>query len=104
MSPDRGGGLAQALVSCRVRRLGLVSSMGTPGDCYDNTPMASFWGPMQVELLDRQRWRSNLELAIAIADYIEHFYNPARRHSALGYLTPNVFEVLHPPKPEATLS
>ena len=40
-------------------------------------------------------WRTNLELAIAIADYIENFYNPARRHSALGYLTPNEFEDLH---------
>jgi transposase InsO family protein len=47
---------------------------------------------------------SILELAIAIADYIEHFYNPARRHSALGYLTPNEFEVLHSPQTQATLS
>ena len=49
--------------------------------------MESFWSSMQVELLDRQRWRTILERAIAIADYIEHFYNPVRRHSALGYLT-----------------
>ena len=62
--------------------------MGTVGDCYDNAPMESFWGSMQIELLNRQRWRTNLELAVAIADYIEHFYNPARRHSSLGYLTP----------------
>jgi transposase InsO family protein len=87
-----------------VRRLGLVSSMGTVGDCFDNAPMESFWGLMQVELLDRQRWRTNLEFAIAIADYIEHFYNPARRHSALGYLTPRAFEDLHSPQPQATLS
>jgi len=58
----------------------------------------------QVELLDRQHWRTTLELALAIADYIEHFYNSARRHSALGYLTPNEFEDLHSPQPEATLS
>jgi transposase InsO family protein len=87
-----------------VRRLGLVSSMGTVGDCYDNAPMESFWGSMQIELLNRQRWRTNLELAIAIADYIEHFYNPARRHSALGYLTPNEFEDLHSAKTPATSS
>ncbi|MGA8679486.1 MAG: IS3 family transposase [Acidimicrobiales bacterium] len=67
-------------------------------------PMESFWGSLQIELLDRQRWRTNLELAIAIADYIEHFYNPARRHSALGYLTPKEFEALHLPQPQATLS
>jgi transposase InsO family protein len=50
-----------------------VSSIGAVGDCYDNAPMESFWGSMQVELLNRQRWRTNLELTIAIADYIEHF-------------------------------
>lgn len=50
-------------------------------------------------------WRTNLELAVAIADYIEHFYNQARRHSALGYLTPNEFEDLHSsPIHQATLS
>jgi putative transposase len=37
--------------------------------------MESFWGSMQIELLNRQKWRTNLELAIATADYIEHFYN-----------------------------
>ena len=87
-----------------VRRLGLISSMGTVGDCYDNAPMESFWGSMQIELLNRQRWRTNLELAVAIADYIEHFYNPARRHSTLGYLTPNEFEDLHSANTPATSS
>jgi transposase InsO family protein len=66
--------------------------------------MESFWGSMQVELLNRQRWRTNLELAVAIADYIEHFYNSTRRHSALGYLTPREFEDLHLPRPMAGLS
>jgi len=78
--------------------------MGTVGDCYDNAPMESFWGTLQTELLNRQRWRTNLELAIAIADYIDHFYNPSRRHSSLGYLTPNEFERIHSPQPPATLS
>ena len=66
--------------------------------------MESFWGSMQIELLNRHPWRTNLELAVAIADYIEQFYNPARRHSALGYLTPDEFEDLHSPQLEATLS
>ena len=78
-----------------VRRLGLLSSMGTVGDCYDNAPMESFWGSMQIELLNRQKWRTKLELGLAMADYIEHFYNSDRRHSSLGYLTPNEFEDLH---------
>ena len=62
--------------------------MGTVGDCYDNAPMESFWGSMQIELLNRQSWRTNLQLAVGMADYIENFYNTARRHSALNYLSP----------------
>jgi putative transposase len=77
-----------------VRRLGLLSSMGTVGDCYDNAPMESFWGSMQIELLNRQKWRTKIELALAMAEYID-FYNSERRHSSLGYLTPNEFEDLH---------
>jgi transposase InsO family protein len=101
---DHGSQFTSWAFTENVRRLGLVSSMGTVGDCYDNAPMESFWGSMQIELLDRRTWRTNLELAIAIADYIEHFYNPARRHSSLGYLTPNEFEDLHSSQPQATLS
>jgi len=87
-----------------VRWLGLVSSMGTIGDCYDNAPMESFWGSMQIGLFDRQRWRTSIELAIAIADYIENFYNPSSRHSSIGYLTPNEFEDLHSTHTQATSS
>jgi transposase InsO family protein len=42
--------------------------------------------------LNRKKWRTTLELAVAMADYIDHFYNSGRRHSSLGYLTPNEFE------------
>jgi putative transposase len=68
--------------------------MGTVGDCYDNSPMESFWGSMQIELLNRQKWTTYVELATAMADYIVNFYNPARRHSSLDYLTPDEFELL----------
>jgi transposase InsO family protein len=78
-----------------VRRYGLMGSMGTIGDCYDNAPMESFWGSMQIELLNRQKWRTKIELSIAMADYIVHFYNEERRHSSIGYLTPKEFEDLH---------
>ncbi|HUY25197.1 MAG TPA: IS3 family transposase [Candidatus Saccharimonadales bacterium] len=66
--------------------------------------MESFWGSMQVELLDRRRWRTNVELAAAIADYIEHFYNPARRHSSLSYPTSSEFEALPSTDIQAALS
>jgi transposase InsO family protein len=101
---DHGAQFTSWAFTENVRRLGLQSSMGTAGDCYDNAPMESFWGSMQVELLNRRRWRTNLELAVAVADWIEHFYNLTRRHSALGYLTPNEYEDLHSPQTLATLS
>jgi putative transposase len=77
-----------------VRNYGLMGSMGTIGDCYDNAPMESFWGSMQIELLNRQKWRTKIELSIAMADYIVHFYNDERRHSSIDYLTPTEFEDL----------
>jgi transposase InsO family protein len=66
--------------------------------------MESFWGTMQIELLNRQKWRTVIELTEAIADFIENFYNPTRRHSSLEYLTPGEFEDLHSTQPQATLS
>jgi len=54
--------------------------------------MESFWGSMQIELLNRKKWMSVLELSEAMTDYIENFYNAQRRHSSLGYLTPDEFE------------
>jgi putative transposase len=67
--------------------------MGSVGDAYDNAVIESFWGRMQVELLNRQRWRTRIELANAIFEYIEIFHNRRRRHSSLGMLTPIEFEL-----------
>ena len=50
---------------------------------------------MQIELLNRQKWFTVVELSTAMADYIENFYNPARRHSSISYLTPDECEALH---------
>jgi putative transposase len=77
----------------RAKDSGLVPSMGSVGDCYDNGLMESFWSRMQVELLNRRRrWNTRIELANAIFEYLEIFHNRQRRHSALGYLTPLEFE------------
>jgi putative transposase len=92
---DHGSQFTSWAFSQNIARLGLMGSMGTTGDCYDNSPMESFWGSMQIELLNRQRWTTHVELASAIADYIENFYNPTRRHSSLEYLTPLEFEALN---------
>ena len=69
--------------------------MGSIGDCSDNAVIESFWSRMQVELLDRKRWRTRVELANAIFEYLEIFHNRQRRHSALGMRTPVEYEMLH---------
>jgi putative transposase len=74
---------------------GLVPSMGSVGDCYDNGLMESFWARMQVELLNRQRWRTRIELANAIFEYLEIFHNRQRRHSSLEMSTPIEYELRH---------
>jgi putative transposase len=101
---DHGSQFTSWAFTENVRRRDLIGSMGTTGDCYDNAPMESFWGSMQIELLNRQKWTTIIELSQAIADYIESFYNATRRHSALDYLTPNEYEDLNSPKTQATLS
>jgi putative transposase len=79
----------------RLRDAGLLGSMGTVGDCYDNAMMESFWGTMQLELLDRQAWKTRDELANSIFEWIECWYNPYRRHSGTGMHSPVTFERLH---------
>lgn len=89
---DHGVQFGSWAFTTRAKQSGLVPSMGSIGDCYDNAVIESFWSRMQVELLDRQRWRTRLELANAMFDYLEIFHNRRRRHSALGWLTPIEFE------------
>ena len=62
--------------------------MGSVGDRYDNALMEAFWSRMLVELLDTRRWKTRVELANAIFEYIEVFHNRRRRPSSLGMLTP----------------
>ncbi|WP_348636988.1 DDE-type integrase/transposase/recombinase (plasmid) [Mycobacterium europaeum] len=77
-----------------MRRWGLLGSFGTVGDCFDNAAMESFWARMQVELLNTRKWATTIELAAAMADYIDNFYNVERRHSYLGNISPTEFETL----------
>ena len=67
--------------------------MGSVGNCYDNAMIESFWSRMQVELLDRKRWKTRVELANAIFEYLKVFHNRQRRHSSLGMLTPVEYEL-----------
>ena len=81
----------------RLEDAGILPSMGTVGDCYDNSMMESFWGTMQLELLDRQAWCTRAELANAIFEWIECWYNPKRRHSRIGMFSPAEFETRQAP-------
>jgi putative transposase len=79
----------------RLREAGLVASMGSVGDCFDNAITESFFATLECELLDRQRFRSQTEARVAVFDYLEGFYNPRRRHSTLGQLSPLDYERSH---------
>lgn len=81
----------------RLRQAGLLGSMGTVGDALDNAMAESFFGTLQVELFDRRRWDNRRQLAAAIFEFIEAWYNPGRRHSALDYHSPITFETRHTP-------
>jgi putative transposase len=93
---DQGVQFTSWVFSQRAKASGLVPSMGGVGACYDNAMMESFWSRMQVELLDRRRWRTRIELANAIFEYLEVFHNRQRRHSSLGMLSPIEFETRQP--------
>jgi putative transposase len=79
----------------RLREAGLLGSMGTVGDALDNAMAESFFGTLQLELLDRRTWQTRRELAQAIFEYIEAFYNPERRHTSIQYLSPIAYENDH---------
>ena len=81
----------------RLRKSGILGSMGSIGDCYDNAMIESFWGTLQLELLDTKEWATRDELANAIFEWIECWYNPTRRHSSIGMHSPVDFEKLHTP-------
>lgn len=81
--------------SQRIKEAGLLPSLGTVGDAYDNAMMESFWSKMQIELFNRQRWSTRVELANAMFQYLEIFHNRQQRHSKLDYLTPIEYERMH---------
>jgi putative transposase len=94
---DQGTQFTSWAFTRRAIDSGLLPSMGSVGDCFDNAVIESFWSRMQVELLNRKRWSTRVELASAIFEYLEIFHNRQRRHSSLSMLTPVEFEARHQP-------
>ncbi len=89
---DHGTQYTSIAFGQRCRELGVRPSMGSVGDCYDNAMCESFFATLECECLDRNRFRTQTEARMAVFDFIEGFYNPRRRHSSLGYLSPIAYE------------
>ncbi|MGP5165572.1 IS3 family transposase [Arthrobacter rhombi] len=99
---DHGVQFTSWVFTQKIRSAGLLPSFGTVGDGLDNAMMESFWSSMQIELLNRKKWKTRIELANAIFEYIEVFYNRRRRHSSLEYATPNDYDLARTPQALAT--
>lgn len=89
---DRGSQYASADYRVLLTAWGMVASMSRKGNCYDNAPMESFFGTLKTERVHHRRYRTRAEARQDIFHYIEAFYNRKRRHSALGYMSPDQFE------------
>jgi putative transposase len=92
---DQGCQYTSVAFGNRCRRAGVRPSMGSVGDCYDNAMCESFFATLECELLDRFRFRTAAEAKAAVFTFIEGWYNTHRRHSSIGYLSPNDYERLH---------
>jgi transposase InsO family protein len=90
---DRGSPYASDDYRAALDRRGLVASMSRSGDCYDNAVAESFFATLKAEHVHHQDFPSREVARASIADYIEGFYNPARRHSSIGYVSPIEFEL-----------
>jgi putative transposase len=66
--------------------------MGSVGDCFDNAMCESFFATLECELLDRRRFKTQVDARMAVFEFIEGWYNPHRRHSAINYLSPIDYE------------
>jgi putative transposase len=76
----------------RCREMGVIPSVGSVGDAYDNAMAESFFASLECELLDRRCFHTHAEAKLAVFEWIEGWYNTRRRHSSLGYLSPVQFE------------
>ena len=89
---DQGSQYTSLAFGQRCREAGVRPSMGSAGDCYDNALCESFFATLECELIDRRSFRSRAEAKLAVFSFIEGWYNPHRRHSSIGYLSPVNYE------------
>jgi putative transposase len=96
---DQGSQYTSIAFGHRCREAAVRPSMGSVGDAYDNAMCESFFATLECELLDRCRFKTQAEARGAVFAFIEGFYNPRRRHSSIGYLSPIDYEHLHHANP-----
>lgn len=89
---DQGSQYTSLAFGLRCKKAGIRPSMGSVGDCYDNALCESFFATLECELIDRVTFKNRKDAEMQIFDFIEGWYNPHRRHSAIGYLSPMNFE------------
>ena len=89
---DQGSQYTSVAFGQRCKALGVRPSMGTVGDAYDNAMAESFFATLECELINRRVWQTKRDARMAIFTWLETWYNPRRRHSALGYQSPINFE------------
>ena len=92
---DQGSQYTSVAFGNRCEQMGVRPSMGSVGDAYDNAMIESFFGTLEIELLDRVSLENFTHARRELFEYIEGWYNPHRRHSALGYLSPVEYEQRH---------
>jgi putative transposase len=92
---DHGSQYTAVLFTGRCEQAGIAMSMRSIGDCYDNAVCESFHASLKKELIYRRPWPTRAEARSAIFEYIEGWFNPRRRHSTLGYLSPAEYEQHH---------
>jgi putative transposase len=90
---DRGSPYASADYRSALKERGIIASMSRTGDCWDNSVAESFFATIKAELVDVERFATRVAATARIGEYIECFYNPQRRHSYLGFLSPIEFEL-----------
>lgn len=89
---DRGAQYASSDFRSLLTQHQAVQSMSRKGNCWDNAVVESFFHSLKVEAIHNSRFATRREAEFEVFDYIEHFYNKLRRHSALEYLSPEVYE------------
>ena len=100
---DQGSQYTSIAFGNRCKEMNVRPSMGTVGDAYDNAMAESFFATLECELIARRKWETKTKARLEIFTWIETWYNPHRRHSGLGQMSPINFEKLQQEKKQTTI-